>query len=259
LEEGVLSALAACDRAAASWLSLVHLLGADVDGSGTSLPWHGEWNTPLPVAACPLRVERLSTRLRTGPSPANRRRSRLHVTLQSIHAALVHPAEFNRLTAESDNKASALSRISLNLLGRVIERLPLTENGDPTSAVAVCDKHGGRDHYAPLLMEAFSDTLIQVDRESRAMSRYRLRVGSTDADVSFKTKGESFLPTALASMTAKYVREISMRAFNEFWCGRVDGLRPTAGYPVDSYRFKRDIAAAQADLGIDDHILWRSR
>ena len=49
----------------------------------------------------------------------------------------------------------------------------------------------------------------------------------------FRTKGEEFLPTALASMTAKYLRELSMRAFNEFWCARVTGLRPTAGYPMD--------------------------
>ena len=34
--------------------------------------------------------------------------------------------------------------------------------------------------------------------------------------VSFRVEGEVFLPTALASMTAKYLRELAMRAFNEF-------------------------------------------
>jgi hypothetical protein len=39
----------------------------------------------------------------------------------------------------------------------------------------------------------------------------------------------------------------------------VPGLRPTAGYPVDSHRFRKAIAAKQRELGIDDHVLWRNR
>jgi hypothetical protein len=50
-----------------------------------------------------------------------------------------------------------------------------------------------------------------------------------------------------------------MRPFNEFWCSRIDGLKPTAGYPTDSHRFKKQIAATQRELAIDDHILWRTR
>jgi hypothetical protein len=72
-------------------------------------------------------------------------------------------------------------------------------------------------------------------------------------------QGERFLPTALASMTAKYLRELSMRAFNEFWCSRIPNLRPTAGYPKDAHRFRSAIAAAQKELKIDDHALWRNR
>jgi hypothetical protein len=71
--------------------------------------------------------------------------------------------------------------------------------------------------------------------------------------------GESFMPTALASMTAKYLRELSMQAFNEFWCAHVSDLRPTAGYYRDAWRFKKDIAVKQRELGIDDHLIWRNR
>jgi hypothetical protein len=39
----------------------------------------------------------------------------------------------------------------------------------------------------------------------------------------------------------------------------VTDLKPTAGYPLDAGRFRADIAAAQATLGIDDRILWRNR
>ena len=75
----------------------------------------------------------------------------------------------------------------------------------------------------------------------------------------FRTKGEAFLPTALASMTAKYLRELSMRAFNEYWCARVPNLRPTAGYPGDASRFRGEVAALQRELGIADRVMWRGR
>jgi hypothetical protein len=58
-------------------------------------------------------------------------------------------------------------------------------------------------------------------------------------------------------MAAKYVRELSMQAFNSFWADRLPGLRPTAGYPTDALRWRHDAAAAikQAHVAADD--LWR--
>jgi hypothetical protein len=95
--------------------------------------------------------------------------------------------------------------------------------------------------------------------ESHAESHYEWGSGDDQMRVTFRMEGERFLPTALASMTAKYLRELSMRAFNEFWCARVPGLRPTAGYPRDAPRFKQAISAVQCQLGVDDHVLWRNR
>ncbi len=63
----------------------------------------------------------------------------------------------------------------------------------------------------------------------------------------------------MASMASKYLRELAMRALNEFWCSRVSDLRPTAGYPQDAKRFKAHIGAVQAELQIDDRVLWRVR
>jgi hypothetical protein len=60
-------------------------------------------------------------------------------------------------------------------------------------------------------------------------------------------------------MTSKYLRELAMRAFNDFWCTRVPGLEPTAGYPGDSRRFKRAIEPLQAAMGIADQLVWRER
>jgi hypothetical protein len=71
--------------------------------------------------------------------------------------------------------------------------------------------------------------------------------------------GERFMPTALASMTAKYLRELSMKAFNEFWRAHIPELKPTAGYYRDAWRFKKEIAAIQKELQIDDCVIWRKR
>ena len=50
-----------------------------------------------------------------------------------------------------------------------------------------------------------------------------------------------------------------MRGFNARSGARVQGLKPTAGYPLDARRFKADIAAVQGELAIDDRVLWRDR
>ena len=78
-------------------------------------------------------------------------------------------------------------------------------------------------------------------------------------EIRFRTKGEAELPVALASMTAKYHRELAMRAFNDYWCRQVPGLKPTAGYPQDAGCFKAQIAKRQAELQIEDTDLWRER
>lgn len=76
-------------------------------------------------------------------------------------------------------------------------------------------------------------------------------------EVSFHVGGERHLPTALASMLAKYLREREMRAWNAYWTKRLPGLRPTAGYPVDALRFRSEIASLVADDAWFG--LWRNR
>ena len=122
-----------------------------------------------------------------------------------------------------------------------------------------CDKHGGRNRYAALLQHHFPDEWIEIRQESRPISCYQWGPSETRVEVSFRTQGESELPTALASMTAKYHRELAMRAFNLFWREHISQLRPTAGYPVDAKRFKAEIATVQSALEIDDDDIWRCR
>ena len=75
----------------------------------------------------------------------------------------------------------------------------------------------------------------------------------------FTAKVDAFVPSAVASIAAKYLRELAMQAFNTYWCERLPDLKPTAGYPADARRFKREIAQLQAAEAISDRSLWRNR
>ncbi|MFM9966103.1 MAG: hypothetical protein ACKV2Q_33395 [Planctomycetaceae bacterium] len=171
------------------------------------------------------------------------------VALKAIRSEIVQPERFNALVREYDNKALALSRVSLNLLRSVWD----PDDEQPT--LVICDKHGGRNRYDDLLAEVLDDRMVFAIGESRERSVYR--VGSTE--LRFQMKAEANFPVALASLFCKYVRELSMQVFNEFWAEHVPGLKPTAGYPLDALRFKQDIADAQTRLGIANDVLWRER
>jgi hypothetical protein len=178
---------------------------------------------------------------------------RAGVRLVRLASRAVFPDEFNRANQRWGNKSETLSKVTLQLVARLLAHC----DGQPVAIV--CDKHGGRNRYGRLLQEQFPEPLIEVHGEGTAQSVYRWGPEPARIEARFRAGGESFLPAALASMTSKYLRELSMRAFNEFWCGRVANLAPTAGYPADARRFRAAVRKEQHALGIADQIMWRSR
>ena len=189
------------------------------------------------------------------------------VALVAIRARLVFPGEFNALVDHYGTKGAVLSHVTLALVRRVVDEVRdehpaerrFSDAGAPPRTLIFLDKHGGRNRYAPLLQHHFADSWIDPLFESRAVSRYAWTHREAPVEAAFRVGCEQLLPTALASMTAKYHRELAMRAFNAWWARRVPGLRPTCGYPGDAHRFKADIARAQRELAIDDRVLWRCR
>ena len=128
------------------------------------------------------------------------------------------------------------------------------------------DKQGGRDHYTGLLLQSFPDAELKVMLESAEMSSYLLteqpRPGFAGRRtlICFREKGETaFLPTALASMMCKYLRELCMHSFNRWWCEQITGLRPTAGYYGDGERWLTDVTPHLGRLGIRREMLVRVR
>jgi hypothetical protein len=269
LERGLHAVLHAMRQSLGCWSEIVQYCGADPDGRHRRHCWPDGFDCRLPADAAPEELSRLGARFARACEAAG-------VRPLLIRARLVFPEEFNDLVAYYHSKGAALSHVTAGLLREVTDCVRPAEKGTGTDRqnrramraaatvgasplFVVCDKHGGRNYYTALLQHHFSEHWIAPLFESHAESLYEWGQPESRVRVVFRVNGERFMPTALASMTAKYLRELAMRALNEFWCARVSDLRPTAGYYRDAWRFKRDIAAKQRELGIDDRVLWRDR
>ncbi len=249
IERGVLAALGCSDAPAscgASWRALLGWLDPQHLAALADLPWHAAYDADLPVDAPAGAIAAARARLAAALGAAGGQ-------LVGLRARVVFPAEFNARVAECHSKGTALSLWTLELVRDLLAGL------EDQAILVQCDKHGGRNRYGALLQHVFAAPWVEVCEESRAASAYRWDSAGRRVEARFTARGERFVPAALASMTAKYVRELAMRAFNEFWLARVPGLRPTAGYPTDAQRFHAAIRPVQQQLGIADAMLWRER
>lgn len=229
-----------------SWSELLIHLQADTENHREDLPWHDGFEIELPIDATNESIHNSSKLLSSSLDDAQ-------VDKPTLLARLVFPREFNQLVDRYETKGAALSDTTIRLMRSMIDQTGLLDRGEIFHATL--DKHGGRNRYAGLLQEYFSEHLVQPIVESRSESRYRWGNNT----FCFRSKGESQLPVALASMIAKLLREISMKAFNRYWQEKLPGIKATAGYPVDAKRFKAEISAKQEELGIPNSLIWRSR
>ena len=212
--------------------------------SGRSV-WMADANPTLPLKTKREEIRRRAASLSIAAD-------RAQIQLVSVDSVVVLPDEFNRLLSRFDNKANVLSLQTMGVASRLMQ---LADD----DLEVVCDKHGGRSRYARLIQQTLTDSLVSVGAENRHQSDYSFRAEDRDVVVRFCRGGESFLPTALASMISKYLREVFMKVWNDFWSEHVSNLKPTRGYPVDAKRFKADINATQHRLGIPDRDIWRQR
>ncbi len=247
LERALFAAWTALGRVPVSWREAWQLSAPGAADVVDTVAWYADYDVPLPIDAESADVARVAKRFAAELEAAG-------VRLVALSSRAVFPEQFNRLVERFASKGAALTQQTLDLAAGVIRQL-----GDGPITV-VCDKHGGRNRYAAALWEHFPEAApIVACEEGRRQSVYRFGPAERRLEFRFQTGGEAFLPTALASMQSKYLRELAMRAFNAFWCRQLPGLRPTAGYPQDAKRFRQEIAPRFAELRIDESVLWRSR
>jgi len=210
------------------------------------LPWYGEWRSLIPLYALSQEIVAQATRFQHALDATG-------IRLCGIQTRSLEPATFNRQVESRGSKGSVLSSSSVEFVRDLLSTVP------EEPALVQCDKHGGRNRYANLLQDTFELPQVRVQEESQQVSRYAFTLDSRTVEVTFRVQGEANLPTAVASMCAKYHRELAMVAWNQYWCSRQPGLRPTAGYPLDARRFYAEIEPLLSPLRIGRDTVWRNR
>lgn len=168
---------------------------------------------------------------------------------------LVFPRRFNRLLSKLDNKACVQRSALLPIIRQLI-----SEPNAPASIRIVVDRLGGRKFYRLLVEEIAGDAFVMTSIETESVSRYVFEFNSREVEITFAVGADAFsLPTALASIVAKSLRECSMAGFNAFWSRRVPGIRPTAGYPGDAQRFRKEVRPQLKEHNVKPAEFWRAR
>lgn len=174
------------------------------------------------------------------------------IELIACRATIVTEPDFNLQVHQWDSKGRVLSLATLDLVSQLLR------SQEHVLAEIYCDRQGGRKNYLPLLLDWMPDSWFVESGQTPARCSYRT-TASPDIEIHFTIGGDSFPPTALASMIAKYLRERLMEAFNDYWAQQLPGLKPTAGYPQDAVRFRQAIEAIAQQNSLVTDSWWRQR
>lgn len=247
LERSVLATLGAAEVRPAGVRELLAAVAGDDAGWTSGCPWYDELDARLPRSLGPTELEALTERLQ-------RRLTRTGVRLVGLRAEVLEAAGLNDLLAAGASKADAA-------FGRVARLLRWLRRQAPGQRLVVhLDRQGGRIHYLEPLLQVFPGAFVWILEESPAASRYRLDDEGREVEIRVAVGGDGAqLPVALASMLAKYVRELHMECLNRYFASAVPGLAPTAGYPQDGRRFLAEVTPWLETLKIPQHRLRRSR
>lgn len=169
------------------------------------------------------------------------------VQFEYLATQVIYEDDFNRKVALTKSKASVNFTAVAHHLANIMHNY-----GEHHPHVAV-DRQSGRTRYRRLLGQVFEGSKIHILAELKKASVYEVISGSRKMFISFTVEAEQrHLPVALASMNAKYTRELLMRRFNLFFQGISPEVKPTAGYGSDANRW-RDAIMADLDRTTISH------
>lgn len=255
LERGLLSFLRALPDAPAPTTdqALFSLLGATLDDR----PWYSGPDTILPLGSTADQLAIAASRIAGALDSAG-------VQLLDLRCLTIPESAFNQVIRDTGSKSNATARAIGHHLRHILKSQSSSVSSSPPSLPSelsdlnseisnlkseisnplplriICDQLGGRTQYEPFLAHELGREVIPLS-ESGERSRYQI---APDHIVQFMPEAESaHLPVALASMAAKFVRELSMLRFNRYWCARCPELKPTAGYSTDARRWLTDMAS----------------
>ncbi|MBZ0136235.1 MAG: hypothetical protein K8I27_07675 [Planctomycetes bacterium] len=249
LEEETLGWIRAAGHACDNYADFYKSFCAPARECPDACDWYGVAPQPFPVSSTLERADLRAARLARSMESAG-------YSLQAFGVSAVLEGELNRLMHRLGNKARAEFDVITRILG------PLWEKH--RQVAVLCDRQGGRTRYGRALHNEFPEARVEVFVEEKEISSYELSIPEVDGCprlfIAFIEKGDGdHLPIALASMGAKYVREIMMHQFNAWFANYDAELKPTAGYFKDGRRWLMDSAELRRRIGVDDARLIRRR
>lgn len=228
IEPGVLCGLRVRGAEPASDIELFARLGAMRDMPA----WYGSEACAIPLTTTAEHLHLLGSRLGAAMELNG-------IEMTAVSCSTLVAAELNGLCERLGSKAAC----SFTLVGRFIRALD-ERCGAGEEMLIVVDRQGGRTDYAGQLVGVFGGRAVRTVSRSAERSVYETaRSGGGRLVVEFRKGAEAdHLPVALASMVAKYVRELAMARFNAHFGARLSELKPTAGYATDGARWLKDAA-----------------
>lgn len=207
-----------------------------------------------PPEKFPLEAD--ATRMKLRAQPIARAMEQTGISLAGLGIAPVFEGELNAALRRLGNKSRAEFECITRVIGHFWRQFG--------QLAVLCDRQGGRERYGRALANEFPEAEVTVLHESPKISSYELKVegvsGNPRLFVAFIEKGEGdHLPIALASMLAKYLRELSMHQFNAWFLKHDPALKPTAGYYTDGKRWLDDTAGLRRAIGIEDAKIVRQK
>ena len=223
--------------------ALLHTLG----GTAQTSPWYD--------SAAALPVAQDASMLWIAADRLSRAISRAGITFRGAVCDVVDVTDFNNQVEVMGRKSAVTMQSVLSL----IDRLWRKWSGD--APIIVVDRQGGRIHYRQELAIAWPGVKIQIQEEDEHASIYTLNWPDRGTiEIRFQPRAENdHLPVALASMTAKYMRELLMGRLNAYFMTHLPDLKPTAGYVEDGRRYLGEIETVITAHALDRKSLVRSR
>ena len=177
-----------------------------------------------------------------------------HIKFLELRSCCLDVAYYNKMASAVKNKARVLFTASCRLIKSAFDNFA----GDDLQIII--DRQGGRVHYRKNLQQMFPDMRLKILKETPANSSYELGADGKRMRLHFAVGAdEHFLPTSLASMVSKYLRELLVYNMNRYFAGFHSDLRPTAGYWKDGLRFIEDLKTNIPHLQYDSNQLIRCR
>ena len=192
---------------------------------------------------CPWYKEKINIPSENPIDRINLDKTRLRNTLSSNSVEIIahkikiiDAQELNILSQQAGTK----SRVNLDAILLLVEKTRQSIPG--LCPKIIIDRQGGRIHYAEQLRRFWPESRLEIIGENISIARYRISDNQGSFLLSFETKSEiNHFPVALASMSAKYIRELSMKRINNYFTKQMPFLSPTAGYVQDGRRFLKEI------------------